>query len=353
MSGIFAHDDQRAVEFLTTLSDCRAPLRDIRQAYDGLLKLVDKKGVKVAGGKRREKGPDTRTIASRLGLFCSQAVLPSDCVPSMFAAVSSSNPKTRPRPRWSCCRRWADAWPLMLASSVEELYALLQLKDDPEKVVAALRILSFIDFSTANIKHSLSNRLEAVLKQHALSGRPDVVRYAIRAIKAVFTEHTGGAVKTVNKLKLNVDLGDDVREDKADALLHGLFTHYLDHLSLTEQHLEAVLVGMGEVSSYYPRMWLIHREAIIAFLLKELFLASLAQYQQCVLRAIEAMTAFLCSLALTENAEGAVVVGRKLMGIYVKGIINRGVISKHRGLHQRAVHSGLQPSRRRPAQRGR
>ena len=323
--GLFAHDEPKVTEHLQTLTDCRASLRDIRQAHEAVVKLVDKKGVKM-GGKKREKGPTATHITNRLACFCSQAVLPIDSVPHLFTVVQSSSGPTSIA-ALDLLNAVAESWPLMLASSVDSLYSLMQQQDDEAKLVAALRILSSIDFSAASPKHSLTNKLDTALRTLATtSANPDVTRYAIRAIKAVFTEHTGGLMKTTHRLKVNVDLHEDAREDKADAILHALFSHYIDRLDLTQRHLDAVLVGIGEVSSFYPRLFYVHRDAIVSFVFKQLFISPVSVYHSAVLKGIECIASFMGGLALTESVE-ATTVGRQLMGFYIRAIVNKGVLN--------------------------
>ena len=323
--GLVAHDDPQVVEHLQALSDCRATLRDIRAAHGGLVRLIDKKGVKV-GEKRKDKGPTATHIANRLACFCSQAILPIDCVPFLFSALQTGNANTS-KAALDLLLAIADAWPLMLAPSVERLHSLLQLQGEEDKVVAALHMLSQIDFSTTAVKHSLATKLESLLRRLAQSGSVDVVRYSVRAIKALFTEHTGTTFKSLHKLRINVDLADDVREDKADALLHSLFQHYLERLRLTEADLEAVLVGLGEVSAFYPRLFNQHRDALVKFLFHTLFLSGAPAHHASVLRGIEAMTAFLGSLAMTEDVEVTTHVGKQMLGFYMRVIVNKGVLN--------------------------
>ena len=340
LQGLFTHEDSEVVECLQALSDSRTPLAQIREAQTRLKNIVKQKGVKQAAVKKeREKGFPPVQLAMRLGNFCSQAVLPIDCVPHLFQRVSSGH-----KPSGAALEllvAMADAWPVLLAGSVDELYGLLQQKVDEAIHTAALHIVSLVDFSAANIKHSMSNKLKAVLKQLATtSSNPETVKYAVRAIKAVFTENTGvgSRAATANKQKINLSMDEAEREDAADKLLHELFQHYLDHLNVTEERLAATVAGIGEVSVYYPRLFKAHRDRIITFFLKQLFALHSAEHHAATLRAIESLAAFLSSLAQAHveavrdeheseaNSENTSI-SMSLIGFFVRTIVNKGALS--------------------------
>ena len=128
------------------------------------------------------------------------------------------------------------------------------------------------------------------------------------------------------------------REDAADKLLHSLFQHYMDHLNETEERLEAIVAGVGEVSAYYPRLFKAHRDRIIPFFLKRLFVLQSAEHHSAILRALECMAAFLSSLAQAQvesprddhesdmNRENTSI-AISLVGLFVKTIISKGTLT--------------------------
>ena len=338
--GIFTHDDPDVIESLLALCDSRTPLQQIREAVTKLRAAIKQKGIKLpAEKKEREAKPPAAGIANRLGCFCSQAVLPIDSVPFLFQRVSSGHKFTAAA--LELLIAMADAWPLILSGSVDELYVLLQQKDDETIQTAALHMMSLIDFSSANIKHSMLNKLKEALKQAATtSSNPEAVKYAIRAIKAVFTENTAAAGRAAiaHKQKINLSMDEAEREDAADKLLHQLFQHYMDHLSETEERLDAMVAGIGEVSVYYPRLFKANRDRLIPFFLKRLFVLHSADHHSAIIRSLECMAGFLSSLAQSqleaprddhesevnrENTSIAV----PLVAFFIKIIINKGVLT--------------------------
>ena len=338
--GIFAHSDSDVIDSLQALCDSRTPLKQIREAMTKLRTVIKQQGIKLVTVKKDKetKGLPAVTIANRLSCFCSQAVLPIDSVPYLFQRVSSGHKFAAAA--LELLTAMADAWPLILADSVDELFGLLQQKDDDTIHTAAVHILSLIDFSSTNIKHSVMNKLKEALKQLATtSANPDTVKYAIRAIKAVFTENTAaaGRVALFNKQKINLSMDEIEREDAADKLLHQLFQHYIDHLSETEERLDAMVAGIGEVSVYYPRLFKAHRDRIIPFFLKRLFILDSAEHHLAILRALECMAGFLSSLSQTQveprddhnsemNRENSSI-ALPLIGLFIKTIISKGSLA--------------------------
>ena len=337
---ICADKDPDVIESLQALCDSRTPLKQIRDAMTKLRRAFRQKDSKLATAKKDKetKALPALQVATRVGCFCSQAVLPIDSVPYLFQRVLSGHKFAAAA--LELLTTMADAWPLILAGSVDELYGLLQQKDDETFQTGAARILSLIDFSSANIKHSLLNKLKVTLTQLATtSANPEAVKYAIRAIKAVFTENTAAAGRVVaHKLKINLSMDEADREDAADKLLHQLFQHYIDHLNETEERLAATIAGIGEVSVYYPRLFKAHRDRLIQFFFKRLFVLQSAEHHAVILRALECMAAFLSSLAQThvevprddhdsevnrENTSIAV----SIVGFFVKTIISKGVLT--------------------------
>ena len=152
---------------------------------------------------------------------------------------------------------------------------LLQQKDD-DTHTAALHILSLIDFSSANVKHSMLNKLKETLKQLATtSANPQTPSSTPSApSKRVFTENTAAARSPCRRQQAHHEPQHGRRPTERTRPT-SCSTSSSSTVSTTSARRTSgwrrSLSGIGEVSVYYPRLFKMHRDRIMPFFLKQLF----------------------------------------------------------------------------------